>query len=47
MMFKSTRDVIAYYNTVHSVSKLYEGLTVSLARQALFWPIFIVSLNFL
>lgn len=46
-MFDNGRQVIGYYRQLHTLDKLYQGLTVSLIRQALFWPIFITSLNFL
>ena len=46
-MFDNGRQVIGYYRQLHTLDKLYQGLTVSLVRQTLFWPIFVTSLNFL
>jgi hypothetical protein len=46
-MFGNAFHVVSYYKTVYSLGKLYQGLTVSMVRQALFWPIFVASLNFL
>lgn len=46
-MFDNGRQVVGYYRQIHTLGKLYQGLTISLVRQALFWPIFVTSLNFL
>jgi hypothetical protein len=46
-MFYNAREVVSYYLNEKKLLKLYEGLTVSLVRQALFCPIFALSLNFM
>jgi hypothetical protein len=46
-MFGNARQVVSYYKSIHGLDKLYQGVTVSLTRQLLFWPIFITSLTFL
>jgi hypothetical protein len=46
MFFKSFQ-VMSYYRQYHSILKLYQGFTISLVRQALFFPLFAFSLAFL
>ncbi len=46
-MFNNSLHVIAYYREHLGLNKLYQGLSVSIIRQALYCPIFALSLAFL
>jgi hypothetical protein len=46
-MFYNAREVVKYYSNEKKILQLYQGLSVSLVRQALFCPIFALSLNFM
>jgi hypothetical protein len=44
-IFKTVLHVVGYYRHELGLVKLYEGLSVSLIRQALFCPIFAFALS--
>ena len=46
-MFDNSLHVLAYYREHLGIDKLYQGLSVTLVRQALYCPIFALSLAFL
>lgn len=46
-MFFNSFQVVSYYRQYHSLLKLYQGFTISLVRQALFFPAFAFSLALL
>lgn len=46
-VFTNTLSVVRYYRNNLSLAKLYQGLTVSLVRQALYAPAFFLTLGWL
>jgi hypothetical protein len=47
VLFTNGLQVISYYREICGLNKLYQGLGVTLVRQALYCPIFALSLGFL
>ena len=44
ILFKSSYHVLLYFKEYYNLSKLYQGLSVSLTRQLLYCPIFALTL---